>query len=135
MSKYLPTNCKIENVLITKADCRQWIADLRSGNFVQTKGLLKRTQDGEALAGHCCLGVFAERHPSCLAGAMARERISPFPNDAPLLGVFTNYYDADEALPHKAVENVLAESNDAGEPFPVIADWVETYLLPCCEGK
>lgn len=44
---------------------RAWVADLRSGRFVQTEGVLRRVKGSGVLrsdrAGYCCLGVLSTR--------------------------------------------------------------------------
>lgn len=48
---------------MTRDDIVQWIAELRSGKFPQTKGTLKLVDKEGKVEGFCCLGVYAELHP------------------------------------------------------------------------
>lgn len=43
---------------VTRDQVIQWVKDLESGKFTQTRDYLKVKVDGEAC--HCCLGVFAD---------------------------------------------------------------------------
>lgn len=40
---------------------RAWIVDLRSGNFAQISGCMRRERRRGEVEGFCCLGVLAER--------------------------------------------------------------------------
>lgn len=44
-----------------KALVRDWVADLRSGEYKQAKGVLCRLNPDGSVYGHCCLGVLQER--------------------------------------------------------------------------
>lgn len=44
---------------ITRKQVVKWIAELRSGKYIQTTSVLK-AQDGDKICSYCCLGVLAE---------------------------------------------------------------------------
>jgi hypothetical protein len=90
----------------------KWLDALRSGPFIQGRGYLER--NGE----HCCLGV--------LCAIQDNE--------------WKRYWDDEESLYTEALPvplsaglrsdecETLASMNDNGEPFSVIADYIEANL-------
>jgi hypothetical protein len=90
-----------------KAELRQkWVAALRSGAYQQTKRHLKDD------AGYCCLGVLLE----C---AGKRFILDDFPTESQLATMGLN-----EEVAHE-----LAEHNDNGMPFGLIADYIEEKVV------
>lgn len=110
----------------------QWVAALRSGDYVQGRGVLRDNEDR-----FCCLGVLcdlAERDGAVrLLGGL----------DHMSYGVDAEDSDA-FILPESVREwsglsghhgdlrdhhyETLVEANDQGEPFGIIADIIEDYL-------
>ncbi len=104
----------------------KWCAALRSGEYRQVAGVLKRV-DGDGPR-YCCLGVLAEvmgDGPSQgLAGSAflsnsAKYGIPPnAPPKMPPLGVAST----------SCTQQALAGRNDAGWPFARIADHIEQHM-------
>lgn len=109
-----------------KADIKQrWVEALRSGQYKQGRGFLKRNN------AYCCLGVLCELHRQ------------DFPNKGWQLnnqhgGQFSyslrnavNYPPeevSDWAGLGPSVYNLLADANDSGADFPTIASLIEEML-------
>lgn len=95
--------------LLSKDQIRQWIADLRSGEFAQAREVLYREADTAYDEGYCCLGVLAKR-----LGTLKRVK--------------------DDVVLHKNIlgrESELITLNDEKRfSFPQIADWIEKEILP-----
>lgn len=122
---------------------KQWLADLRSGEFVQGDRKLTLV-DGVGRREHCCLGVAAHRaaeDPACpitavveLAGVVAyRHSGHPAcPGDSSMLtGPARDYIglsSQDGRLTIEDDETSLIELNDdAGLTFAQIADVIEYF--------
>ena len=91
-----------------------WVTKLRSGEYQQDQSVLRSE------AGFCYLGVLCDIYDSSRWDEMRRfsfegEAHDNWPPDALLDAVGLNPNDAD----------ALATANDAGVPFPVIADRIE----------
>lgn len=84
----------------------KWIAALRSGEYVQTNGVLRNAQNG-----FCCLGVCAD-----LIGEAGWERHAEWGDE--LIG---------EVILDDCIQQDLAELNDNGKTFPEIADYIEAH--------
>lgn len=117
-----------------------WLANLRSGQFIQTRGALHRLEretlvtSGQVVnAGHCCLGIAYEAADIigfCPIRRKSRGGLEVYgPEDG------TNFYDTFPselflekiglALP---VAEYLAELNDTGTSFLEIASLIEDTL-------
>lgn len=84
---------------------KRWVAALRSGKYKQGTGQLCHINiSGENF--YCCLGVLNE-----IEGLGRRH---------------TNGYIGDFLEQH--VQETLSDKNDNGEPFSVIADYIELNL-------
>jgi hypothetical protein len=119
----------------------KWVAALRSGEYQQARGALKRAitvdEEGNQVVGHCCLGVLCE--VAITEGLDIETRKGSF--------VPTYRFDGESALlPHTIAEwaglgpiaspsihtddgvEFLADLNDDGKSFAEIADLIEEYL-------
>jgi len=118
----------------------EWIADLRSGNYSQTKGYLANSE------GHCCLGVLSEqavrksvaekfpagdtmefRSPgslsgsrSCLTDGIARWAGMTYSDSVTAYGLFP-FRDRDDCRVY------LDTLNDEGMSFNQIADLIDYW--------
>lgn len=115
------------NKKVVRKRYNQWLKDLRSGEFKQTKATLRDP------AGMCCLGVLAcrvakERKKS-LTALMRRVNAST-------LGKSTSSDSRLVAFAHDmglTVSNTqkLMDMNDGnGKSFGQIADYIEAYIMP-----
>lgn len=107
----------------------KWLAELRSGNYVQGKGCLRSADDK-----YCCLGVLAKAldaemqlvnnppHAECACYVLNLDYATEEDADP----------DSDVFLPTswlaRSIQVKLADMNDHGEPFSVIADYIEQNL-------
>lgn len=113
----------------------KWVNALRSGDYDQTQGVLKTlNQDGEFH--YCCLGVLCE---TLELPSMPRVTLE---DGSPLRGTFQFKTGEPTGVmyallsPHlrqklgitTEQEALLTEMNDRGEPFEMIADWIEGHL-------
>ncbi len=96
------------NCLLSKSQIETWLADLRSGEFKQTKQSLKDAD------GYCCLGVLAQRLGTLEEAQKVNEETVV--RGRHVLG--------------DAVESELIVMNDGGKSFAAIADFVEATILP-----
>lgn len=92
----------------------RWIAALRSGDYKQNKGSLRREHNGKV--SHCCLGVLCEISPKMLS-----------------LKISNNHYLQTKALEFSGISDAeqrkLAEMNDGkGYGFKRIATYIEKHL-------
>lgn len=99
---------------------KDWVEALRSGNYKQTEGTLKGT-DEEGDIGFCCLGVFCEINSKKVPTATL-EPDGCYNDEGP-----TEFYDFCRAtLPCSVVESGI-DMNDNGKTFGEIADMIENY--------
>jgi hypothetical protein len=107
----------------------KWLEALRSGNYTQTTGMLRRRD------GFCCLGVACDvNDPSGWGvshGSMYYRMKSPssgfiVSNDVPL-EVWAALSQLNDSV-SDSVQAVLAHMNDNGKTFTEIADWIEENL-------
>lgn len=87
----------------------KWIKALRSGEFKQGRGSLRRVSNG--VQEYCCLGVLRTLDPKIRRARNGDEILSP----------------ATCGL-HKEVQNILASKNDGGIGFAGIANYIENYV-------
>jgi len=103
----------MNNLKLTKDECKQWIEDLRSGEYKQCKGKLKTANQHGVY--FCCLGVLKEtqdkpRHKA-VGGGEQQEILS---------------YD----VLSKNTQHTLIKMNDGGISFSEISDHIEKRILP-----
>jgi len=105
---------------------RQWIEDLRSGNFLQGKGKLWYQEEADGPKRYCCLWVLGERQcPDAPEGELGESR-------------FDHYRESSRGLlSRETIEKLglggadqwhLARMNDEGDDFKTIADWIEANV-------
>lgn len=114
---------------------KDWVADLRSGNFAQTYGLLRHT-DEDGKSSYCCWGVLCNRvDPNAWDEPLDSERkgiSAPALQDGDRVwaheGTRSAFYAPDEVLDLVGMsENAgrgLATANDNGHSFASIADMI-----------
>jgi hypothetical protein len=109
---------------------RKWVEALRSGEYEQGQGKLRKVENGRTY--HCCLGVLCEVaeiphikmhmdegvaiHGYVFRGVTSR-------STATLPYNFVNQHFSSENDPWK-----LIELNDAGKSFEEIADYIESKV-------
>lgn len=98
-----------EKVRLTKSKCQKWIKALRSGEYKQCEGRLRKgNQNGSTF---CCLGI--------------AEKVIGLPRE--------NFGELDikhiEDLDHLQ-QSRLIKMNDGGKSFSYIAGYIERYILP-----
>jgi hypothetical protein len=100
----------------------KWKAALRSDEFKQITGVLRRIQDGDVV-GHCCLGVAAE-----VAGAKIQlsSTVSAYKGEdtGGHMDLLPPSLRADLGLDIED-ETILAVENDSGVKFATIADMLD----------
>jgi hypothetical protein len=109
---------------------RKWVRALRSGEYKQVQGLLFDDQEGKVI-GYCCLAVvMAEMHPTSFDGRTGpdlffgeRVLIGGDSVDGKVADDLAILWGLDEDT-----QELLANMNDDGQSFPVIADWIEENL-------
>lgn len=118
---------------VQKETVRNWIEELRSGNYPQGQSALCWTLEGEKK--FCCLGVLCEMIGAKTAPSRLDRCLQP-------LGIKTVYVFGDaleiNELPRKVFEsltgllwdaqNLLMHLNDGGASFDQIASYLE-YLI------
>lgn len=97
-----------------------WLKALRSGTYEQTKSSLKDDN------GFCCLGVLHDVtkgtwHTSKYGNICTGSRNRVHSDEEMLKGPFLQGLDYNQA-------KTLAEMNDEGQPFDVIADYIENTI-------
>lgn len=99
----------MNNIKLTKEECKRWIDDLRSGKYKQGVGRLRsKNQYGEYF---CCLGVLKETQGKPEHSEHRNQLLSP-------------------KIISRETQDTLAKMNDAGKSFLEIADHIERYMLP-----
>lgn len=117
---------------------KEFVRALRSGDFPQAKGMLFRVRRGSNVLGHCCLGVAV-----CVAaanGVRVREmwqdsRLyvngtgATLPDVVQAVMMFLGDGGAlkTEMLIGTGQYDSLADANDSGVKFAVIADFIEAH--------
>lgn len=116
---------------MTNEQIDNWIAALRSGNYTQTTGSLRRVGHVEHPDGYCCLGVLAEQLGLPL---------TPVTNKFGTvfhIGEYTvknsQFLSAD--VVSKEQQFVLSSMNDCGYSFIRIADYLEDNKHAYCGTK
>jgi hypothetical protein len=112
---------------ITKDQCQAWVDALRSGEYLQGTGALRKD---EPIKAYCCIGVLAELLGTISEGPLLRSTvIAPTPLiETPLtLGTFSDALSSGLSWERK-----LAKMNDTYITFYEIADVIERRVLPEC---
>lgn len=110
---------------ITKEEKAAWIAALRSGEYKQGKGFLKK-KVGETYE-FCCMGVLATIiDPTNLRSTELCTNIYNYYYSTKHPHMYSPYISL-ILIPgeEKDLEGVLARMNDDGKTFPEIADWIK----------
>lgn len=113
----------------------RWVAALRSGEYKQTKGVLKKN------GGHCCLGVLCDLYAreaglpnwgvASLSDAAEGKAFFAQQGDAGLPGarvVIWSGLNPDANVRIKSTRQPLYDHNDNGATFAEIADAIEKQL-------
>lgn len=98
---------------------KRWVAALRSGDYRQARGALKRGKYA-----HCCLGVLCDIAPKSVGEWRGHTFVSGGVKDAAMLPPGVQAWaglDADAT-------HGLASKNDLGVSFEQIADYIEANL-------
>ena len=107
---------EVENFSLPPNIKKQWVENLRSGEYEQGEGSLF-SHDEDWKPRYCCLGVFyktvVECNPPIGWGAIRAELATTFPVEASIPLV---------------IQTLLASINDGGMSFSTIADIIEEYL-------
>ena len=116
----------------------RWLKDLRSGNYAQvTGGLRKRNEEGEIR--YCCIGVLCNEISHRKGWTSGGENVpgSTYFNWRGMYGMSLNFDELEKFIDPKAAA-FLAARNDGlvhavemegtGWTFNQIADWVEEML-------
>ncbi len=123
------------NIEELKADWAQWLEDLRSGNYKQTAGTLRRTKEeawgASPNPGHCCLGVRAEalvkKGIAVWVGTGSCVREAARPDDKVDIGALV---PRSLGLTQFQAQTFI-DMNDAHKnTFLEIADYAEKVVLP-----
>lgn len=121
--------------MISKSQCIEWIAALRSDEFKQGRGKLYNKEDDS----YCCLGVLAKINNLPIRGvALNWEEHSsiwlyPSENDESesCNGDFYSMEIPSMSIPlNESFTITLAGMNDRNVSFEEIADHLEKYFLP-----
>jgi len=113
---------------------KNWIAALRSGEFLQANGYLKALEKRQRKLHHCCLGVLAE---ICQAPEFVKYEVIPSNETENVKelwkmgeggsGALSDEFMASIKLETEAADE-LASMNDNGTSFKGIANWIERNL-------
>lgn len=101
-----------------------WLAALRSGEYKQAKGLLRRGIKHESF---CCLGLLAVINGTKWTRRANRWVASTNQRNAGQGQHSGMYYSNNTGLTVRDA-SILAEMNDNGIKFPEIADYIENNL-------
>jgi hypothetical protein len=106
----------------------KWVEALRSGNYSQGHGLLKRREDDNT-AKHCCLGVLCE--------LIDPTKFTPRTNESRTYEYGLHGFSSDITLPpsvqcmtglDEETCQTLANMNDTGNTFQDIAAYIQQQL-------
>lgn len=118
----------------------RWVSALRSGEFLQGGGALKKYYPARGASEHCCLGVYCEL--AAAAGHATQEPYTPHREFVAeeqnlmkfkdLIGVGDAGFPTDLLMGWGGLDlqsaHLLASMNDEGKSFAEIADWIEANL-------
>lgn len=97
-----------------------WVQKLRSGEYMQTKGTLKRKlSDGKV--GYCCLGVYLETVEGIKVKTETQNSLS---------GGANKWYEVCKRKIPSKIKGDGITMNDRGKSFDEIADMIENYYKP-----
>lgn len=101
---------------LTQEEKDKWLVALRSGQYKQTKGILKLKEDGKEPA-YCCLGVLCEviGFKSVSSGTIKYTNHDPYPAYA--------------LLPGPIQETLCTQNDSNAHNFMEIANWIEEHVL------
>jgi hypothetical protein len=115
----------------------EWLAELRSGEWLQGAARLKKVDESNGETRHCCLGILCEiakRHGVAAEEDMGNgvmfktHELSDDSYEFLPIGV-RNWAGLSEADPWiGSVEKRLSSLNDEGFDFPAIATFIEEEL-------
>lgn len=107
----------MNNLIFTQELKDQWIAALKSGDYIQGKNYLKHP-DSEGVIRHCCLGVLAEIHPDMTIDIESDDVIMNERNCSysPFGGLFE---------PVKVSWDELAKLNDISNDYGAVIELIE----------
>jgi hypothetical protein len=123
---------KMEDKRLPKAFKNKWIKALRSGQYKQVSGFLKKRNEYELSSpfSYCCLGVAGE-----LCGVKG---LTNCKNEDVLIGGKNGLKNmslvpdlikgSSSSLSGNPVVKKLVDMNDSGKSFKVIAKWIEKNL-------
>jgi hypothetical protein len=118
--------------MITKAQCVEWIAALRSGKYAQgTGGLRRLNRDGGDV--YCCLGVLGDVVAKAAGCSWVNEAWEPGTNYGFLSSDDQIYHTGklpSAFLPEDVQWRLIAMNDTERVDFDVIADYVERSVLP-----
>lgn len=107
----------------------KWLEALRSGRYTQARENLKKV-DAQGRTSYCCLGVLSEIMEVPSKPRYAGDRVKSF--QYPGYTSASGYPDPDWAREVCDLTNdemyTLAEKNDSGDSFEMIADYIEEKL-------
>lgn len=98
---------------------KRWMDALRSGEYKQTRGILKWT-DADGESHYCCLGVLCEIAGLNWDGIKRETEQIPW-----VVGYLTGFHGTATPESPRAYNWKLASMNDRGDTFDTIADWIE----------
>ena len=116
-----------KTIPMTKSQVRTWIAELRSGRYLQARYRLCEQSEEDETCSFCCLGVL----PQALeVGEWLYTKRSGWRYIHPAKRQkHAGTLPARTFLPMQ-VQDFLAQRNDNGRTFTEIAEWIERELLP-----
>ena len=112
-----------------RENIRKWVDALRSGEFKQAEGALRRADS------HCCLGVACELYHREVGGRWSMEDgewwfvADGDENESVLPEPVRDWLGLSSCNPGTGEVPSLAERNDMGAPFSKIADLIEREWL------
>jgi hypothetical protein len=102
----------------------QWVAALRSGEYIQGKGYLRRRIGTTDSYAYCCLGVLTDL--AIKAGVGSVSLYGSYLSVS--VRLWAGLPTCNPLVNSRPDEVVLSIENDAGVPFSKIADLIEAYL-------
>src|SRR6185369_13753140 len=106
---------------MTKAEAREWVEALRSGNYEQGTGRLRnegRDSTGRWITAFCCLGVEREVHPDKCQGVNSTGALLNSPERRAY------------RLPEDIQDDLIDLNDTDAQPFAKIADYIEINIIP-----
>ena len=103
---------------------KKWLAALRSGEYKQGRGVLRRRRRG--VDRYCCLGVLADLAAPKKWGE-SHGKSEAFGHGGSSVGRLRAPFRERLGMSHKHQETLI-NMNDSGKRFPTIAKWIEENL-------